>query len=109
MGRYRAQDPEGEDVTWLPLTGNDAGFFLFSSGELTFSNAPDFEARPDNTYEATVRARDDSGHIGELPVTVTVVDVDEAPKVMGPEAVTKAENSGTTSAATPPRTRRTRP
>ena len=64
----------------MPLTGNDAGFFLFSSGELTFSNAPDFEARPDNTYEVTVRARDDSGHIGELPVTVTVDDVDEAPE-----------------------------
>ena len=95
VGRYRAQDPEGEDVTWLPLTGNDAGFFLFNSGELTFSNAPDFEARPDNTYEVTVRARDEGGKTGELPVTVTVVDVDEAPKVMGPEAVTKAENSGT--------------
>ena len=94
VGSYRARDPEGEDVTWLLLRGNDAGFFLFNSGELTFSNAPDFEARPDNTYEVTVRARDDSGHIGELPVTVTVVDVDEAPKVMGPEAVTKAENSG---------------
>ena len=95
VGSYRAQDPEGEDVTWLPLTGNDAGFFLFNSGELTFSNAPDFEARPDNTYEVTVRARDEGGKTGELPVTVTVVDVDEAPKVMGPEAVTKAENSGT--------------
>ena len=95
VGSYRARDPEGEDVTWLSLTGNDAGFFLLSnSGELTFSNAPDFEARPDNTYEATVRARDESGETGELRVTVTVVDVDEAPKVMGPEAVTKAENSG---------------
>ena len=59
VGRYRARDPEGEDVTWLSLRGNDAGFFLFSSGELTFSNAPDFEARPDNTYEVTVRARDE--------------------------------------------------
>ena len=95
VGSYRARDPEGEDVTWLLLRGNDAGFFLFNSRELTFSNAPDFEARPDNTYEVTVRARDDSGHIGELPVTVTVDDVDEAPKVVGREAVTKAENSGT--------------
>ena len=94
VGRYRARDPEGEDVTWLSLRGNDAGFFLFNSGELTFSNAPDFEARSDDTYEVTVRARDEDTNIGELPVTVTVVDVDEAPKVMGPEAVTKAENSG---------------
>ena len=81
VGSYRARDPEGEDVTWLSLTGDDTGFFLFSnSGELTFRNAPDFEARLDNTYEVTVRARDEGGETGELRVTVTVRDVNEAPE-----------------------------
>ena len=95
VGSYTATDPEGEDVTWTTLTGADARHFAFDNGALSFVSEPDFEARPDNTYEVTVRARDESGETGELRVTVTVRDVDEAPKVMGPEAVTKAENSGT--------------
>ena len=86
VGRYSATDPEGEVVTWLLLMGADAGFFSFSdSGELTFSNPPDFEALRDNTYEVTVRARDEGGEIGELPVTVTVTPVNEPP-VIGGEA-----------------------
>ena len=84
VGRYSATDPEGEAVTWLPLMGADAGFFSFSdSGELTFSNPPDFEALRDNTYEVTVRARDEGGEIGELPVTVTVTPVNEPPAIGG--------------------------
>ena len=80
VGRYTATDPEGEDVTWTTLTGADARHFAFDNGALSFVSEPDFEARPDNTYEVTVRARDEGGHIGELRVTVTVRDVNEVPE-----------------------------
>ena len=93
VGRYTATDPEGADVTWTTLTGADAGHFAFDNGALSFVSEPDFEARPDNTYEVTVRARDDSGHIGELRVTVTVLPVNERPTITG-DAAPSIEEEG---------------
>ena len=58
-------------MTWETLMGADAGHFAFDNGALSFKEDPDYEARPDNTYEVTVRARDEGGNIGELRVTVT--------------------------------------
>ena len=55
---------------------------------------PDFEARPDNTYEVTVRARDERGNIGELRVTVTVSPVNELPTITG-DATPSIEEGGT--------------
>ena len=94
VGAYTATDPEGEDVTWTTLTGADARHFAFDNGALSFVSEPDFEARPDNTYEVTVRARDDGGHIGELRVTVTVLPVNERPTITG-DAAPSIEEAGT--------------
>ena len=76
---YRASDPEGDTITWS-LSGDDSRDFSIdrNTGELTFSNAPDFEnptdADRDNEYLITVEAQDDGFNTGTLDVTVTVTD-----------------------------------
>ena len=76
---YRASDPEGDTITWS-LSGDDSRDFSIdrNTGELTFSNAPDFEnpadADRDNEYLVTVEAQDDGFNTGTLDVTVTVTD-----------------------------------
>ena len=86
VGEYTATDPEDKDLTWETLMGADAGHFAFDNGALSFKEDPDYEARPDNTYEVTVRARDERGNIGELRVTVTITNVDERPTITGDDA-----------------------
>ena len=55
-----------------------------NTGELTFRNTPDYERPADsggnNEYLVTVRATDEGNLRGELDVTVTVNDVNEAPE-----------------------------
>ena len=99
VGAYTADDPEIKAVTWETLRGADAGHFAFDDGALSFVSEPDFEARRDNTYEVTVRARDEGGKIGERPVTVTVTNVDEPPTIDGLANVDYAEG-GTGNVAT---------
>ena len=102
VATYRAADPERATSTFIwSLGGADAGAFAISeSGALSFSPAPDFEARADNTYEVTVRATDEDAtdpgaRTGELEVEVTVEDVDEPPEISGTAALIIAENSAT--------------
>ncbi len=94
VGDYTATDPENKAVTWETLMGADAGHFAFDNGALSFVSEPDFEARRDNTYEVTVRARDEGGKIGELPVTVTLINVNERPTITG-AAEASIEEEGT--------------
>ena len=98
IGDYTAEDPEGQDVTWMSLGGVDAAQFNFDSttGRLELQSVPDHEAPTDvgrdNVYNVVLRALGGS-RIGDLAVTVTVVDVDEDPVVDGPETVSLAENT----------------
>ncbi len=97
---YFASDPEGvaSTFTWS-LSGTDSGDFNIdtSTGELTFRNTPDFESPADsgrnNEYMIAVRATDDGGLRGSLDVTITVIDVNEAPTITGGETVSFPENS----------------
>ena len=96
VGTYTASDPENDDITWS-LAGTDHGDFEISdSGELTFSQKPDYEDPTDsgsnNKYKVTVRAYDGNSY-GTRDVVVTVTDVNEAPSVSGNTAVDFAENS----------------
>ena len=79
VATYRARDPEGEPVTWLPLGGPDSGVLrLSASGVLTFRAPPNYEDQEE--YDVTLRASADgeSGvQTGTLDVTITVTDVDE--------------------------------
>ena len=98
---YRASDPEGDEFTW-DLGGLDAGDFTITTdssgrGVLTFAFPPDFDnpagsGTDGNQYLVTVRARDDQGNTGELPVTVTVTDQNEAAVVSGQETIRVQEN-----------------
>ena len=95
---YSAVDPEGEVVTWEPLTGDDGDLFNFDSsdGALSFKSAPDFEDPQDsgknNEYLVNVNASDGE-KTGTLSLTVTVTDVNEPPTVTGQEALSFPENS----------------
>ena len=97
---YRATDPEGADFTWS-LGGDDAGDLEITreGGVLTFREPPDFDEpaddNSDNGYEVTVVTTDQTGHAANLPVTVTVTDVNEAPDVSATgtnTAITVQEN-----------------
>ena len=97
VATYTAVDPESDDsITWS-VSGTDARrFTINSTGVLTFKASPDFElprdANQNNIYEITVSVSD--GNLtAEVDVTVTVTNVNEAPKVTGPAAVDYAENS----------------
>ena len=94
---YRASDPEGEAVTWLPLAGPDSGAFELSArGALTFKAPPNREAKEE--YAVTLRASADGEEgmqTGTLDVTVTITNVNEPPVVDGARTIDHAENEGT--------------
>ena len=82
---YRATDPEGDEVAWS-VSGADGGEFkIIESGVLTFREPPDHDDPADddqdNEYQVTVVATDQTGHAANLPVTVTVTDVNEGPVI----------------------------
>ena len=94
---YRATDPEGDDFTW-GLGGRDAGDFKISDrGVLTFAAPPDFDipagsGTDSNEYLVTIQARDGQGNTGELPITVTVTDLNEGAVVSGQTEMDVQEN-----------------
>ena len=83
-----ATDADGDTLTYA-LGGADAGSFEFDADtrQITVKSgaSPDHEAK--SSYAVTVTARDGHGGSGELSVTVTVTNVDEAGSVtFGSEA-----------------------
>ena len=83
VATYTANDPEKGEITWS-LLGDDRGDFSISSGVLTFSTPPDYEAPVDvdtnNVYEVTVKASDGT-HTVTMDVTITVTDANDPPVV----------------------------
>ncbi len=102
-GEYTAVDPDGFIVKFA-LRGHDSGLFrLTADKQLAFRTPPDREDPQDrgrnNVYDVTIRASDGTKH-ADLPVKVTVTDVNEKPEVMlvsvsvsGPASATHEENS----------------
>ena len=95
VAKYTAIDPEQETITWS-LEGMDSGLLAISeTGELTFVSPPDFESPQDsgsdNTYDISVKASDGT-HDDTVQVTVSVINVNEAPTVSGDKAFEFAEN-----------------
>ena len=94
---FRATDPEGGDFEW-DVAGPDASYFSISeTGVLTFSSSPDFEnslGTNRNEYQVTVQARDEQRNTSNLPVTVTVTNVNEGPEIrrLGNEPGSVPEN-----------------
>ena len=80
VATYSAAGPNADMAVWS-VSGDDAGAFSISGGELTFASAPDFEAPTDadgdNMYVVTVEA-DDGTYSDTREVTVTVTNMEEA-------------------------------
>ena len=93
VGSYGATDPEGTDVSWEALAGPDARYFAFDelSGALSFKDTPDYDRSTNgnhgDTYRVTARASDEGNKVGNLPVTVTLIGVDEPPIISGPATI----------------------
>ncbi len=75
VATYSGSDPEGETVT-LSLGGTDADSFTLNEGSLSLNSPPDYETK--NSYDVTIVASDGTNETS-LDLTVTIVDVDEAP------------------------------
>ncbi|MCY4417550.1 MAG: cadherin domain-containing protein [Chloroflexi bacterium] len=98
---YRATDPEDDSFTWQ-LGGPDAGDFAITTdgsgrGVLNFASPPNFDVPAGsgahgNEYLVTVQARDANFNVGELPVTVTVTDLNEGAFVSGQQTIAVQEN-----------------
>ena len=97
VAEYKATDPEKESLRWS-VAGTDGSAFTISNGVLSFDSAPDFEAPRSNVYEVTVVASDGS-LTDELPVTVTVTNVDEVHTLMELSRVSSYAENGTGSVA----------
>lgn len=73
-----------ETVTWSN-SGTDSTFFSITSGGVLTITARDFEAPADvgsnNTYEVTITATDLSSNVKTQVLTVTITNVNEAPRI----------------------------
>ena len=82
---YRATDPEGAVVEWSVSGADGENFKISDSGVLTFMEPPDHDDPADddqdNEYQVTVVATDQTGHVADLPVTVTVTNANEGPVI----------------------------
>ncbi len=104
---FGATDPQGNSMTFS-LAGPDSDAFTYEHihklgttcyaalNLLHYSREPDYEqpddADKDGVYSIIVRVTD-GALTTDLPITVTVTDVDEAPEIEGLAVVDFAENS----------------
>ena len=95
-----AEDADNDALTYS-LSGTDAGLFTINAttGEVRFTDAPDFEipgdANRDNDYEIIVTASDGATTDATRAVTITVTDEDEvgnAPAFTSPDSASVEEN-----------------
>jgi Ca2+-binding RTX toxin-like protein len=105
-----ASDPEGRPISYsivLPAAGGGVDGAMFAidsaSGALAFLSPRNFEAPTDagvdNVYEVTVRATDAlGGLLDEQRISVTVLDVNEAPSLTVYQTVSSLEENTSTTA-----------
>ena len=94
LHRYTATDPERDSIAWTVEGPNGSDFAIDPNGNLRFASQPDHETKP--TYDITIVATDDGSPVerGELTVTVTVTNVNEAPEIhIGSDSITYDENA----------------
>ncbi|MBC6426863.1 MAG: cadherin repeat domain-containing protein [Ekhidna sp.] len=92
-----AADPENDALTYSIKSGNDAGNFeIDTNGQITVKNSADLDHEATSSYMLTVTATDPegSGTTVESMVTITVTDLNEAPKIGTiPNNLTVAEDA----------------
>jgi subtilisin family serine protease len=86
VGSSTATDGEGDAVTFT-ISGD--ALDISPAGEITFAAAPDFESNA--SYSATVTAFDGVNSTTQV-VTVSVLDVNEAPVITSSSTLSAAEN-----------------
>ena len=95
-----ASDPEGNTLTYS-LDGSDAEAFSIdsSSGALSFADAPDFEnptdANGDNTYQLSLQVSDGNSIVSQ-ELSISVINVNEAPSITSAASADVPENSSGT-------------
>lgn len=91
VGELVATDPEGNDVTFSFLSGNDDGAFDIVGSDLVVDDATivDFESTP--TFNLEILVSDGSLETG-YAVTVSLTDVNEAP-IVSDTTVSVPENA----------------
>ncbi|MBD2365063.1 tandem-95 repeat protein [Anabaena minutissima FACHB-250] len=81
IGSFSTTDPNSRDThTYSLVAGEgdtDNAVFSIIDNQLFIQTSPDFETK--STYTILVRATDQGGLFVERPITVTVLDVNEAP------------------------------
>ena len=105
LGEYTAVGDTAANVTWNPLKGDDAEYFILegsgSTQTLKFRASPNYEmprgepvsANNTNTYRLTVEIRHTTtATTASLPVEVTVTNVDELGTLTGQASFSYAEN-----------------
>ena len=88
-----ATDPDDGDTLTYLLGGADADHFAIDagSGQLRTSGALDYESQ--DSYAVTVIAADGAGLWASLDATITVTDVDEAPRPGNVQAALQSDGS----------------
>ena len=97
VAMYSATDPDVDATQAWSLAGADGGDFAITDGVLTFIDPPDYDmptdrSLPNNEYLVTVQVYDGANRVTR-PVTVRVLDVNEAPTVSGNLTPSVEENS----------------
>ena len=94
LHRYTATDQERGTITWSVEGTDGSDFTIDASGNLRFASQPDHEAKP--TLGITIVATDDGDPFekDELPVTVTLTDVNEPPEIFLGEATKDYDENG---------------
>ena len=101
-----ASDADAGDTQSYSLVGGaDIKLFSLNGAELSFSEAPDYEAPADsdgdNVYAVQLRVTDSAGLAQELALSITVTNVNEAPSFTSATSTSVSENtSGTVYTAT---------
>ena len=96
LGVVAAEDPDGDELTYGLASGERSRFVVGArDGAVSYVGpGEDFESEP-NRYELLVRAGDPYGAAAEVPVTVTIVNVNEPLVANDAEAVTDEDQAVT--------------
>ena len=87
IGNYTAADPDASTTLMWTLEGDDADDFKINpQGELRLLSSPDYESPTDsdsnNVYNVTVKVTDNGGLSATADFTLTVGNVNEAPRIV---------------------------
>ena len=87
----------GDTLTYSLIGGTDQSSFTLNGTELSFITTPDYENAADigsdNTYQVQLRVTDTGGLFDELDLSISVVDINEAPTFTSVAAVNVSENT----------------